>query len=276
MIRSKRERPVALAVLIVMAAGTVFPIAWLVLTGFKPASSIVSRTPELFFAPVLDNYAKVLSGGLNSPIVVAIANSLVVAVVSTFFAMVLSAMAAYALARLRPRGHRFLSILVLGFKVLPPIAMIVPLFLISSRLQIVDTQIALILPYLALSIPFATWLLFGFFQDLPSELEEAALIDGATWFGAFIRVILPLTAPGLAATAVFSFSLAWNDLALALALTRDTAFTLPVLASQVRTEEGIAWGQLGATATTMIIPMLIFTIFASKHLVSGLSSGAVK
>jgi multiple sugar transport system permease protein len=276
MIRSKRERPIALAVLIVMAAGTVFPIGWLVLTGFKPASSIVSPTPELFFAPVFDNYAKILSGGLNSPIVVAIVNSIVVAVISTFFAMVLSAMAAYGLARLRPRGHRFLSILVLGFKVLPPIAMIVPLFLISSRLQIVDTQIALILPYLALSIPFATWLLFGFFQDLPSELEEAALIDGSTWFGAFIRVILPLAAPGLAATAVFSFSLAWNDLALALALTRDSAFTLPVLASQVRTEEGIQWGQLGATATIMIIPMLIFTVFASKHLVSGLSSGAVK
>ena len=276
MIRSKRERPVALAVLIVMAAGTVFPIAWLVLTGFKPASSIVSPTPELFFEPVFDNYAKILSGGLNSPIVVAIVNSIFVAVVSTFFAMVLSAMAAYGLARLRPRGHRFLSILVLGFKVLPPIAMIVPLFLISSRLHIVDTQIALILPYLALSIPFATWLLFGFFQDLPSELEEAALIDGSTWFGAFVRVVLPLAAPGLAATAVFSFSLAWNDLALALALTRDSAFTLPVLASQVRTEEGIQWGMLGATATIMIIPMLIFTIFASKHLVSGLSSGAVK
>ena len=276
MIRSKRERPVALAVLIVMAAGTVFPIAWLVLTGFKPASSIVSPTPELFFEPVFDNYAKILSGGLNSPIVVAIVNSIFVAVVSTFFAMVLSAMAAYGLARLRPRGHRFLSILVLGFKVLPPIAMIVPLFLISSRLHIVDTQIALILPYLALSIPFATWLLFGFFQDLPSELEEAALIDGSTWFGAFVRVVLPLAAPGLAATAVFSFSLAWNDLALALALTRDSAFTLPVLASQVRTEEGIQWGQLGATATIMIIPMLIFTVFASKHLVSGLSSGAVK
>lgn len=276
MIRSKREKPVALAVLIVMAAGTVFPIAWLVLTGFKPAGSIVSPTPELFFAPVFDNYAKILAGGLNSPIVVAIVNSIFVAVVSTFFAMVLSAMAAYGLARLRPRGHRFLSILVLGFKVLPPIAMIVPLFLISSRLQIVDTQVALILPYLALSIPFATWLLFGFFQDLPSELEEAALIDGSTWFGAFVRVVLPLAAPGLAATAVFSFSLAWNDLALALALTRDTAFTLPVLASQVRTEEGIQWGQLGATATIMIIPMLIFTVFASKHLVSGLSSGAVK
>lgn len=265
-----------MVVLVVMAIGTVFPIVWLVLTGFKPTSSIVSATPEIFFTPVLDNYVEILGDGLNSPILQAIFNSLVVAIVSTLVAMVLSAMAAYGLARLRPRGHHFFSLLVLGFKVLPPIAMIVPLFLIASRLQIVDTQLALILPYIALSIPFATWLLFGFFQDLPNELEEAALIDGATWLGAFIRVILPLAAPGLAATAVFSFSLAWNDLALALALTRDTAFTLPVLASQVRTEEGVLWGQLGALATIMIVPMLIFTIFASKHLVGGLSSGAVK
>jgi multiple sugar transport system permease protein len=119
-------------------------------------------------------------------------------------------------------------------------------------------------------------MLQGFFLDLPHELEEAALIDGCSRLQAFIRVILPLAGPGLAAVSIFSFSLAWNDLVLALPLTSENAITLPVIASRIRTDEGILWGQLGAVTTVIMAPMLVFTLFAQRWLVPGLTSGAVK
>jgi len=276
MIRTRIEKPLALVFLVIMAVITVFPIAWLILTGFMPPLAVAASTPQFVFTPTLDNYVAILQNGTDSPVIHALINSIGIALVTTLVSMVLATMAAYGIARLRPRGHQLFRFVVLGFKVLPPVAMIVPLFLIASGIHLVDTQLALILPYIALSMPFATWLMFGFFEDLPHELEEAALVDGATWFGAFRRVVLPLAAPGLAATSVFTFGLSWNDLALSLALTRSNAVTLPVLAAQVRTDQGILWGQLGAMASLMILPMLIFTILTSKYLVQGLSSGAVK
>jgi multiple sugar transport system permease protein len=139
-----------------------------------------------------------------------------------------------------------------------------------------DTLPALIIPYTALTIPLATFMMYGFFLDLPRELEEAALVDGCTRITAFWRVILPLTAPGLAATAIFTSLLPWNDLVFALPLTTLESTTLPVIASRVRVEEGILWGQLGAVASIMTIPVVIFTFFVQRHIVQGLTGGAVK
>jgi multiple sugar transport system permease protein len=159
---------------------------------------------------------------------------------------------------------------------LPPVAMIVPLYLVANQLGINDTLLILILPYMALSIPLAVWMLQGFFMDLPKELEEAAFLDGCTRMGAFVRIILPLGAPGIAAVSIFSFTLAWNDLIIALALTNFDATTLPVLGSRLRGEEGIDWGGLGALTTVIMIPALIFTVVMRRHLVGGLSGAAVR
>lgn len=203
-------------------------------------------------------------------------NSVVVTSVSTVASVVLAAFAAYALARLRPKGHRLLGLLILSVRMLPPIALVVPLFLIASRLQLLDTRLALILPYIALNVPLATWMLQGFFLDLPRELEESALVDGCGHLRAFVRIILPLAGPGLAAVSVFSFILSWSDLVLALPLTRSNAATLPVLASSVRTEEGVQFGQLGVIAMLIFIPVALFTVLARKWLVRGVTAGAVK
>ena len=161
-------------------------------------------------------------------------------------------------------------------RMLPPAALVIPMFFIAFWTSTLDTQIALIVPYTALAIPLGAWMLQGFFLDLPKELEEAAIVDGATWWYAFTRVILPLTGPGLAAVAIFSFSLSWNDLLLALPLTTEDAITLPVVASRVRTDEGILWGNLGAVTTIIMLPMLLFTLLSQRWLIQGLSAGATK
>lgn len=251
------------------------PILWLLLTSIKPRDAIVAPEPVFFFVPTFEHYELLFSGARGS-VFLYFSNSVIVSVVTTVVSVSLAAVTAYSLARLKPRGHKQLGLIILSLRMLPPIAMVVPFYLIATTLGTYDTLIGLIAPYIALAIPLATWLLQGFFLDLPKELEEAALIDGCTLWGAFIRVILPLAAPGLAAVAVFSFILPWNDLVLALPLTQFDAQTLPLFASRARTEEGIAWGYLGAVASVIIIPVVIFTALVHRWLVSGLAGGAVK
>jgi ABC-type glycerol-3-phosphate transport system permease component len=250
------------------------PIAYLALTSLKSPTDLIAWPPRLIFTPTLDNYREVFETR-QLPAVRYLVNSVVVAAVSTIASVTIAAFAAYGLARLRPRGHRVLGLLILAARMLPPISLVVPLYLISARVGLLDTHLALILPYVALNIPLATWMLQGFFMDLPEELEEAALVDGCGHLGAFLRVILPLAGPGLAAVSVFSFILAWSDLVLSLPLTTSEAVTLPVMASRVRTEEGVQFGQLGVVAMLMVIPIALFTVFAGRWLARGVASGAV-
>jgi multiple sugar transport system permease protein len=267
----------ALAVLLTIwiALVVALPIVWLVLTSFKSGPDIVSQQPVFAFTPTLDNYLAIAQGG-GAPIIEAMINSIVVSLVSTIISVMLAAMAAYSLARLRPPGHQFLGLAIFGARMLPPVALVIPLFLAANWIGQLDTRLSLIVPYIALSIPLGTWMLQGFFLDLPKELEEAALVDGAGHLQAFLRVILPLAGPGLAAVSIFSFSLSWNDLVLALPLTSDRAITLPVIASRIRTDEGILWGQLGAITTIIMLPMLLFTFIVQRWLIRGLTAGAVK
>lgn len=269
------QRAAGYAVLTVTVAIAVTPILWLVLTSLKAPADLIARPPKVLFWPTLDNYREIF-GTRQIPVHRYFVNSVVVTLVSTVVSVALAALAAYGLGRLRPRGHRFLSLLILAVRMLPPVALVAPMFLIASRLGLLDTRLALILPYIALNIPLATWMLQGFFMDLPRELEEAALVDGCGHLGAFLRVILPLAGPGLAAVSVFSFILAWSDLVLALPLTRSQAATLPVLASSVRTEEGVQFGQLGVIAVMILVPVALFTVVARRWLVRGVTAGAVK
>lgn len=257
-----------------LAAVVALPIAWLVLTSFKTPPDITALTPTFLFVPTLDNYRAVFTG--STGIGQAMLNSIVISAVSTAVSVAFAAMAAYSLARLRPPGHGMLGMTIFSMRMLPPVALVVPLFFIATWTGQLDTQLSLIVPYIALSIPLGTWMLQGFFLDLPKELEEAATIDGATRLQAFFKVILPLAGPGLAAVAIFSFSLSWNDLVLALPLTSEQAITLPVVASRIRTDEGILWGQLGAVTTIVMAPMLLFTLLTQRWLVRGLTAGATK
>lgn len=266
---------VAYAVLILIGISSIFPILWLMLTSIKPTDALIAPTPTFIFTPTMEHYQSILSPA-RRPITSYLVNSLIISLTSTLVSIILALFAAFALARLRPKGHNQLSFIVLSMRLLPPIALIVPLFLIANWLGVYDTHFVLIITYSALNVPLATWLLQGFLVDLPKELEEAARVDGCNYLGAFFRVILPLAGPGLAAASVFAFVLAWNDLAIGLTLAPFEATTLPVMATRVRTDQGIRWGDLGGITTVMMLPAIIFTFIASKWLIKGLAAGAVK
>jgi multiple sugar transport system permease protein len=255
---------------------TVFPLAWMVLTSLKPANIAVSYPPKFFFIPTLEHYGQLLSGSGGEVLGRAFINSILTTGTSMIVTLLIACPAAYSLSRLKPAGGAAMIVFIIGVRMLPPIVLVVPLFRIFQAMGLTDTQTALIIPYVGLSVPLATWMMIGFFLNLPKELEEAAMIDGCGRIKAFWHVILPLAAPGLAATSIFTGLLAWNDLVFSLPLTTVDAVTLPVIASRMRVEEGVLWGQLGAVSTIMIIPVVLLTFFVQRHIVQGIASGAVK
>jgi multiple sugar transport system permease protein len=255
---------------------TVFPLAWMVLTSLKPANIAVSYPPKFFFIPTLEHYGQLLSGSGGEVLGRAFINSILTTGISMIVTLLIACPAAYSLSRLKPAGGAAMIVFIIGVRMLPPIVLVVPLFRIFQAMGLTDTQTALIIPYVGLSVPLATWMMIGFFLNLPKELEEAAMIDGCGRIKAFWHVILPLAAPGLAATSIFTGLLAWNDLVFSLPLTTVDAVTLPVIASRMRVEEGVLWGQLGAVSTIMIIPVVLLTFFVQRHIVQGIASGAVK
>lgn len=265
---------ICVSVVVIIA---IAPLLWMVLTGFKPALLSISNPPAFIFTPTLDHYRELFASG-NAVTVLgkAFVNSILVTALSMAVAIGLACPAAYSLSRMRPQGTAAITIFVIGVRMLPPIVLVVPLFRFLQPAGLTDTYIALLIPYVGLSLPLAVWMLIGFFQNLPKELEEAAMIDGCGRLGAFWFVILPLATPGLAATSIFTGLLAWNDLVFSLPLTTTNAATLPVIAARMRVEEGVLWGQLGAVSTIMILPVILLTFFVQRHIVSGIASGAVK
>lgn len=253
------------------------PILWLVLISFQKPIDIVTWPPSIFFKPTFENYKIILSEGSNYlTFNKTLFNSIIIVLVSVPVSIMFASFTAYSISRLRPKGSKILNYIILGVRMIPPIAFVAPLYVIYSNLNLLDTKIGIILPFIALNIPMATWILEGFFEDIPKNLEDAALIDGCTPFQALIRVILPLVAPGVAATSIFVFIFSWNELTLPLPLTTIKAVTLPVLISQLKTESGILWGQMAAITVVMIVPIIIFTAFAAKYLIKGLARGSVK
>ena len=184
----------------------------------------------------------------------------------------------YALARVKLRGAATIGVLILLSRGVPPIALAVPMFLVARNLGLLDTHITLILAYCTFLIPYVMWLMRGFFKALPEELEEAAKIDGCTRFGAFLRIIVPISLPGLLSTLIFSIILAWEELLFALVLTNRAASTVPVVVSGISgdTQNGANWGALTAVATMTFIPVVIFALLVQKWLIKGLADGATK
>ncbi len=262
-------------IVLIILGVTLFPLVWAIFSSFKDPLELISLQPSFIFKPTLDNYKNLLTGG-SFNISKYFFNSIIVSVVSTVLSVAIACAAGYSLARIKPKGANVIIIGILAVRMLPPIVLIVPLYIFFSYIGLLDNLITLIIPYTALSVPLATWLLWSFFKGLPKQLEEAAMIDGCSRFRAFWQVMLPLAGPGVAATAIFSFVLAWNDFLLALPLTRVNAVTLPIFAAMVRTEEGVLWGKLGAAMTILIIPVFIFVLFAQRYIIAGLVSGAVK
>ncbi len=249
------------------------PLVYLFLTSFKEPNLTFSLPPVWIFKPTLQNYREVLAGGQFEKYFV---NSLVVALSTTAIALSLGGLAAYGFSRFRFRGAFWLRMSALIPQMLPPITIIVPLYVLFNGLRLLDTRWALIISYLTFTIPLALWMMIGFFDDVPIELEEAAMIDGCTRLGALVRVSLPLVAPGLAATAILAFLYCWNEFLYAVILTGREARTLPVTITSFMTNKAILWGRIAASGSMVLVPVLAFALLAQRYLVRGLSRGAIK
>ncbi len=258
------------------------PGLWVVLTAFRPNIEVLARPPVWIPQhPTLDNFLKIF--GLlpaqqeGLPVRQYFTNSLLISVTSTVVAILIGMMGGYAFARYRFRGK---ATLFLGFmlsRTVPGVALSLPLFIIWSRVGLIDTPYGLILVYLAINIPFTIWLTDGFFRQIPADLSEAAQIDGCTPWQAFWKVEFPLARSGLASAAIFAFLTSWNEYALASQLTRTTASkTLPVGLMDFTAQFTVDWTGMCAMAVLIIIPALVLTFVVQKHLIAGLTFGGVK
>ncbi|HEX6283994.1 MAG TPA: carbohydrate ABC transporter permease [Pyrinomonadaceae bacterium] len=253
------------------------PVYWMITISLKIEVDQFAVPPKWFsFTPTLQHYHEAFVARSFGQYLL---TSAIVAVVSTFFALVIGTLAAYALTRFRlPYAlDRKLSLWILSTRMFPAIVTAVPLFLMMRDLRLLNTKASLIIVYTAFNLPFVVWMMRGFFAEVPRDLEEAALVDGDSRLGALVRVVLPLVSPGLAATAVFCLIVSWNEFLFALVLTQtDASMTLPVGIAGRVTQFEIKWGVMSAAAVVAMMPILIFALAMQRYLVRGLSLGAVK
>lgn len=249
-----------------------FPFFWMAMTAFKTRVDTFAIPPKFVFTPTLDNYMAVL----NSDFMLALENSIIVAVISTVFSIILGTLTAYGFSRFRFRGSDNVLFWILSLRMLPPVAVMVPFFLIFTALKLLDTKIALISIYAIFNISFAVWLLKGFFDEIPIELEEAAKMDGYSPWQVFLRVSLPMVVPGIAATALFCLIQSINEFLLAFVLTTRAATTGPVALAKFQSAVGVNWGEISSAASMLVLPVIIFTIFLRNQLVRGMSFGRLR
>jgi multiple sugar transport system permease protein len=270
----KRVRYLLAAVALIVA---IAPVYWLVTISLKHEIDQFAYPPRwIHFTPTLQHYAEAFSGGSFGTYFM---NSVLLAAMSTVAALLIGVPAAYGLTRFEwPRNwHNKIADWILSTRMLPPIVTIVPLFLMLREMHLINSMLGLAIVYTAFNLPFVVWMMRGFFEEVPREIEEAAMLDGETRVGALLRIVLPLVKPGLAATAVFCLVVAWNEFLFALILTQtNAAMTLPVgIASRV-TQYEIKWGAMSAAGVVAMLPVLVFASAVQKYLVRGLSLGAVK
>jgi multiple sugar transport system permease protein len=264
-----RGRQVAIALVLIVL---LLPFLWLLQMSFKSNELILQFPPPLIFTPTLANYTSLWQSAFSASFV----NSLLSASFSTAFALLLGVPAAYALSRWAARGKRALSFAILVTRMAPPIAFTIPFFLFYRWIGLLDTVTGLVLIYTSFNLPLVIWMMQPFFETVPPSLEEAALVDGAPTRTVFLKIVLPMVAPGIAATAILCFLYAWNDFFFALILTRTSARTAPVAVVNFMNYEGWEWGKIAAGGSLVMAPVLIFSLAVRRYLVSGLTAGAVK
>jgi len=244
-----------------------FPIVWMLLTSLKERVHLY-QPGQLFFPPTLDNYTAAL---VKYGILDYVRNSVIVAAGNTVLSLALGVTAAYGLSRFAFRGRDTMALGILLARLFPTITLVIPFFVLAFLLRILDTHFLLILIYLTFNVPFVVWAMRAYFQDIPKEIEEAALVDGCGRLAAFLRCILPAARPGLFATGVLCFILAWNEFNYALFLTSRAAKTVPTAIAFFRTERGILWGEVSALGVIAILPVLVIAALGHKVLLRGFS-----
>ena len=260
-------------VIIGLSAISLFPIFVLITTSLKTQAQSFSIPPVWLFIPILENYVDVL---FQEKFLRYLSNSISVVLISTILTLIAGALAAYSLSRFRFIGRGVVSVATLILRMIAPAVLVVPLFVLWCKFGLINTKTGLMITYTGLNLPFAIWVLRSFINEIPVELDEAALMDGCSEIGIFFRIIFPLIIPGIAAVSIFVFRIAWNDFLLALVLTNRFTRTLPVATSLYLTDHGIQWGKLTAMGTLIALPALLFTFLAARRLIKGLTAGAVK
>ena len=302
---SRRMKRVAAVLVIAYALITLLPLLWIFSTGFKSSPDSIAYPPKLLFQPTLEGYVNVFTTqtrqsqeflDANPPqtwyeeivrrkgMVIAgpsrfgerFMNSVIIGFGSTFLSVFLGTLAAYAFSRFRVPLKDDLLFFILSTRMMPPIAVAIPIFLMFRSLGLSDTHAGMILLYTAVNLSLAVWLLKGFIDEIPREYEEAALIDGYTRFQAFRKVVLPQAATGIAATAIFCLIFAWNEYAFAVLLTSGNAQTAPPFIPTIIGVSGRDWPAVAAGATIFLVPVMVFTILLRKHLLRGITFGAVR
>lgn len=251
----------------------VFPFYWMVTTSLKTQVVALESPPVWWFTPTLANYWEVLFVDKVGP---ALVNSIIVAVCTTALAVGLGTPAAYALARFEFRGKTDLWFWFITNRFVSPVVLAFPVFLISRELGLRDTHLALILMYLTFTLPIVIWICTDQFRSIPRELDEAAMLEGASQWRIFRSICLPLAMPGVAVSSILSFIFSWNELLFAYILAPKAAKTAPAMAVTFMEGYDVPYGKIMATSTLIVVPVLIFALLASKHLVRGLTMGAVK
>jgi len=270
----KVRRALIFAVAVAVLAVWAFPVLWALLTSFKTERDVLAYPPKVVFAPTLANYADVLFG--SSTILPNLLSSFVVAGFTTLFTIVIAVPAAYALARLEFPAKRSTGFYVLATQMLPPIGLIIPYYLAMQKLAALDTYSGLIVIYLTFSLPFAVWLMVSYFEDIPREMEEAALLDRAGRLRALWYVILPQVRGGIAVTTIFVFLNAWTEFLFAVVLGGNRVRTVTVAMFNFISVEQTLWAKLAAGAVLAMLPVIVLGLVAQRHIVKGLTVGAVK
>jgi multiple sugar transport system permease protein len=274
-----RQRAGAVAWLIGALTAIAFaitPILWMLLTSLKSNREITQETSLIPQALTTANYVNLFSG---REFAAYLTNSVIVTAASVAIALILGTQAAYVLARFRLRAgmHRYVGFSLLMVRLLPPIVIIIPLFLVAQRLGLLNTQLSLIIVYAAFNVTIVVWMMESFFREIPVDLEEAAMVDGDTRFAAFRRIVLPLAAPGLVATGIFAVITTYNEFLFALVLTSTPAAeTMPVGAATLIGRINVDWGAMSAAGVIGALPIVAFSLLVQRHLVRGLTMGAVK
>lgn len=303
---SGRQKWIAGTLVVVYAVVTLLPLLWIIATGFKSPSDAIAYPPKVVFEPTLEGYVNLFTTRTRATpemleqvgppatwydrivrkydMVIAgpsrygerFMNSLIIGFGSTFLCILLGTMAAYAFSRFRVPLKDDLMFFILSTRMMPPIAVAIPIFLMYRQLGLSDTHLGMILLYTAVNLSLSVWLLKGFIDEIPREYEEAAMIDGYTRFQAFRKVVLPQAATGIASTAIFCLIFAWNEYAFAVLLTSGNAQTAPPFIPTIIGVGGQDWPAVAAGATLFLVPVMVFTILLRKHLLRGITFGAVR
>jgi len=271
--RNQNRLIIAYIIVGIVLVINILPFLWLVLTSLKTRLDIFAIPPKFIFSPTLKNYVSAFTKRDFLPMFY---NSLIISISTTLLSLVVGTLGAYSLARFKIFGDKHISFWILSTRMFPSIVLVIPFFIMATQMGLHDSRFLMVIVYTTFNLPFVVWIMRSFFEDLPFDLEKAAMVDGYSRWDAFWKVVLPLSAPGLFTTAILCFIFSWNEFLFANVLTAANAKTVPVGIRGLVTSRAIEWGEIAAVGTLQVITVLISTFAAQQHIIRGLTLGPVK